>query len=95
MTQWNRRHFIKTMGLGAGLATAPFIVRAAELLPKKGRRVVIFSGGGKAGDEQIFEQARAIRDGGGFGSIIGRNSFQRPRADAVKLLHSIMEIYKG
>jgi class I fructose-bisphosphate aldolase len=60
-----------------------------------GRRIVIFSGGGKAKDKGIFEQATAIRDGGGFGSIIGRNSFQRPKADALKLLSKIMEIYKG
>jgi len=56
---------------------------------------VIFSGGSKTGDEAIFEQVTAIRDGGGFGSIIGRNSFQRPHDDAVKLLHKIMDIYKG
>ena len=60
-----------------------------------GKRIVIFSGGGKTGDEALFEQIRAIRDGGGFGSIIGRNSFQRPESDAVKLLHEIMAIYRG
>jgi class I fructose-bisphosphate aldolase len=60
-----------------------------------GRRVVIFSGGGKAGDEAVFEQVTAIRNGGGFGSIIGRNSFQRPRDEALKFLGRIMEIYKG
>jgi class I fructose-bisphosphate aldolase len=59
-----------------------------------GRRIVIFSGGGKTSDEALLEQVRAIRDGGGFGSIIGRNSFQRPKEQAVELLHSIMEIYK-
>jgi class I fructose-bisphosphate aldolase len=59
-----------------------------------GRRLVVFSGGGKKGDEGIFEDARAIRDGGGNGSIIGRNSFQRNKEDAVKLLGSIMDIYK-
>ena len=60
-----------------------------------GRRIVIFSGGGKADDAQLLEQIRAIREGGGFGSIIGRNSFQRPRAEAVKLLRAIMDVYKG
>jgi fructose-bisphosphate aldolase, class I len=59
-----------------------------------GRRIVIFSGGAKKDDDEaIFEEARAIRDGGGFGSIIGRNSFQRPREHAVKFLQKIMEIY--
>ena len=61
-----------------------------------GRRVVIFSGGAKKENEEaIFDEARAIRDGGGFGSIIGRNSFQRPREHAIKFLHTIMGIYAG
>jgi class I fructose-bisphosphate aldolase len=61
-----------------------------------GRRVVIFSGGAtKESDEAIFEECRAIRDGGGFGSIIGRNSFQRPREHAVRFLDSVMKIYSG
>jgi fructose-bisphosphate aldolase, class I len=61
-----------------------------------GHRIVIFSGGAKKDkDEDIFDDARAIRDGGGFGSIIGRNSFQRPKEHAVKFLESIMDIYAG
>jgi class I fructose-bisphosphate aldolase len=58
-----------------------------------GRRIVIFSGGAKTGDAELLDQARAIRDGGGFGSIMGRNAFQRPKAEAVALLRSVMEIY--
>jgi class I fructose-bisphosphate aldolase len=61
-----------------------------------GRRIVIFSGGPKKeSDEAVFEEVRAIRDGGGFGSIIGRNSFQRPKAHALKFLDTIMKIYLG
>lgn len=60
-----------------------------------GRRIVIFSGGAKSDEKTVFEEARAIRDGGGFGSIIGRNSFQRPRADAITFLQTIMDIYAG
>jgi class I fructose-bisphosphate aldolase len=56
---------------------------------------VIFSGGAKEDDERVFGEARAIRDGGGFGSIIGRNSFQRSNADARKFLDTIMKIYAG
>jgi len=59
-----------------------------------GRRIVVFSGGASKGEEDIFNEARAIRDGGGNGSIIGRNTFQRPKADALKLLASIIAIYK-
>src|SRR5579864_2630557 len=60
-----------------------------------GRRIVIFSGGTYAADEQFFEEARAIRDGGGFGSIIGRNSFQRKKEDALNFLGTVMGIYEG
>jgi class I fructose-bisphosphate aldolase len=60
-----------------------------------GRPIVIFSGGSKTGDEALFEQIQAVRDGGGFGSIIGRNTFQRPREEALRLLATIMDIYKG
>lgn len=60
-----------------------------------GRRIVVFSGGAAKGEEDIFNEARAIRDGGGNGSIIGRNTFQRPREEALKLLDSIIRIYKG
>ena len=61
-----------------------------------GRRIVIFSGGAKKDDDEaIYDEARAIRDGGGFGSIIGRNSFQRPKAHAIRFLETIMGIYAG
>ncbi len=61
-----------------------------------GRRVVIFSGGAKKeNDEAILDEMRAIRDGGGFGSIMGRNVFQRSKPDALALLDKVMKIYSG
>ncbi len=60
-----------------------------------GRRIVIFSGGAAKDEAAIYEEIRAIRDGGGFGSIIGRNAFQRPKAEALKMLNKIMNIYLG
>ncbi|MBI4514469.1 MAG: class I fructose-bisphosphate aldolase [Deltaproteobacteria bacterium] len=60
-----------------------------------GRRIVIFSGGEAKETSAILDEIRAIRDGGGFGSIIGRNSFQRPKDEAVKFLHTVMDIYAG
>ena len=60
-----------------------------------GRRIVIFSGGTYAADEKFFEEVRAIRDGGGFGSIIGRNSFQRKKPEALKFLDTVIGIYEG
>jgi class I fructose-bisphosphate aldolase len=60
-----------------------------------GRRIVIFSGGAANTDEAVFTEVTAIRDGGGFGSIMGRNSFQRKKDAAVEFLGKIMSIYKG
>ena len=60
-----------------------------------GRRIVVFSGGEAKDLDGIFNEARAIRDGGGNGSIIGRNTFQRPRQDALAMLDSIIKIYQG
>ncbi len=59
-----------------------------------GRRIVIFSGGAKKDDDKdVFEECKAIRDGGGFGSIIGRNTFQRKKPEALKFLDAILKIY--
>jgi class I fructose-bisphosphate aldolase len=60
-----------------------------------GRRIVIFSGGAAQGRDSLLEEIRAIADGGGFGSIVGRNSFQRPKTEAIELLHAIMDIYQA
>ena len=60
-----------------------------------GRRIVVFSGGAKKGTNSVFDDARAIRDGGGNGSIIGRNTFQRSREDALQMLGQIVDIYKA
>ena len=60
-----------------------------------GRRIVIFSGGDKVDDDQLYGEIRAIRDGGGFGSIIGRNSFQRQHDDSVTMLHQVQDILTG
>jgi class I fructose-bisphosphate aldolase len=58
-----------------------------------GRRIVVFSGGAKKDDAGIIAEAEAIKAGGGNGSIIGRNSFQRSKADALSLLGKMVEVY--
>ncbi|MEM7436678.1 MAG: class I fructose-bisphosphate aldolase [Myxococcota bacterium] len=57
-----------------------------------GRRIVIFSGGASKGTEAVLEDVRSIAKGGGYGSIVGRNAFQREHGDAVKLLQDMMDI---
>jgi len=59
-----------------------------------GRRLVVFSGGESRGAESLLDDVRAIHAGGGNGSIVGRNAFQRPRAEALKLLADIIEVYR-
>ena len=60
-----------------------------------GRRIVIFSGGAAKGTDEVLEEIRGLHAGGGFGSIIGRNSFQRPKAEGMELLKTVMGIYQG
>lgn len=80
-----------------GIAIATQADRVKEVMRSafNGRRLVVFSGGNKKAASSVFDDARAIRDGGGNGSIIGRNTFQRPRADAIEMLNQIVEIYRG
>jgi class I fructose-bisphosphate aldolase len=59
-----------------------------------GKRIVIFSGGEAKGTDELLEEVRQLAAGGAFGSIMGRNAFQRPRADALKLLGDVMEIFR-
>lgn len=60
-----------------------------------GRRLVVFSGGAAKGTDAVYDEIRALRDGGANGSIIGRNSFQRSREDALELLGNVIKIYQG
>ena len=60
-----------------------------------GKRIVVFSGGATKDEGSVYDDARAIYEGGGNGSIIGRNSFQRPRDEALAMLDKIMNIYLG
>jgi class I fructose-bisphosphate aldolase len=60
-----------------------------------GRRIVVFSGGESKSVEGLYEEIKGLRDGGANGSIIGRNTFQRPREEALAMLQKIIDIYKG
>ncbi len=60
-----------------------------------GKRIVIFSGGESRGTDELLADVKELAAGGAFGSIMGRNAFQRPHDEAVKLLHSVMDIFKN
>ncbi len=60
-----------------------------------GKRIVVFSGGEAKDLEGLYNEVRGLRDGGANGSIIGRNTFQRPKAEALAMLAKIIDIYQG
>ncbi len=77
------------------IETLPDRVRNIVKCTFDGRRILIFSGGTFDTEAALLEEVRAIHEGGGFGSIMGRNVFQRPREEALDLLRQAMEIYAG
>ncbi len=78
---------------GAPLETLADRVRHVVQSAFDGHRIVIFSGGAAKGTDAVLEENRQTALGGGFGTIMGRNSFQRPHDEAVDLLHQVMDIH--
>lgn len=77
------------------IATLPDRVRHVVQSAFNGRRILIFSGGEAKSTEDVLAEIRGLAQGGAFGSIVGRNSFQRPKEEGIALLHEIMDIYTG
>ena len=77
------------------ISSLPARIRHVMQSAFNGRRIVVFSGGEAKDDEGIFTEVRALAEGGANGSIIGRNTFQRPREKALVLLDKIIQIYKA
>ena len=59
-----------------------------------GKRIIIFSGGESRDSAGLLDDMKGLAEGGAFGAIMGRNAFQRPRAEGMKLLHDVMDIFK-
>jgi class I fructose-bisphosphate aldolase len=87
----------KSVYEGQNISVSQLSERIADVVKScfNGKRLVVFSGGAAKSDEDIYREAHSIKDGGGNGSIIGRNAFQRPREDALELLNGLINIYKG
>ena len=60
-----------------------------------GKRLVVFSGGTSKDKDSLLKEIKELYLGGASGSIIGRNSFQRPYTEALALLNQIIDIYRG
>jgi fructose-bisphosphate aldolase, class I len=88
----NKKVYEKT---GAKFETLADRVRHVVRASFGGRRIVIFSGGEAKETAAVLQEIIGIHQGGGFGSIVGRNSFQRPKEEGVKLLRAIMDVYAG
>ncbi len=80
-----------------GIPKATMAERVAHIVQScfAGKRLLVFSGGEAKSLEGLYDDVRAVRDGGGNGSIIGRNTFQRPKAEALEMLAKIIAIYQG
>jgi class I fructose-bisphosphate aldolase len=79
----------------AGIPIGSLAERVQEVVRSAfgGRRIVIFSGGEAKGTEAVLAEVAELAKGGAFGSIMGRNAFQRPKAEAIELLHAVMDLY--
>ncbi len=79
----------------AGIPIETLADRVKEVVRSafNGRRIIIFSGGEAKGTEDVLKEVSELAKGGAFGSIMGRNAFQRPKQDAIKLLHDVMDIF--
>jgi len=83
----------EAQGIDAGTLTA----RIAHVMQSAfdGKRIVVFSGGAAKDLGGLYDEVRSLRDGGANGSIIGRNTFQRPRVEALAMLGQVIKIYQG
>jgi class I fructose-bisphosphate aldolase len=80
---------------GIDISTQAARVRHVMQASFNGKRIVVFSGGAMKGADAVYQDAQDIFDGGGNGQIIGRNTFQRPRDEALEMLDKIINIFLG
>jgi len=75
-----------------GIAVSTLEERAKHVVQSafNGKRIVIFSGGAAKSTEDVIAEVRALAAGGAYGSIMGRNAFQRPKEEAIALLQNVM-----
>jgi class I fructose-bisphosphate aldolase len=62
------------------------VVRSAN------RTLLLVSGGSKAGDEAMLDKARESMEAGATGLIFGRNVWQRPHDESLRLVERLREI---
>ena len=87
----------KKVYLQQGIKVTTMADRARHVVQScfNGRRIVIFSGGDAKTTEDLLKEVSELAQGGAFGSIMGRNAFQRPKAEAITLLKDVMDAFAG
>ena len=87
----------KKVYLQQGIKVATMADRSRHVVQScfNGRRIVIFSGGDAKSTEELLKEVSELAQGGAFGSIMGRNAFQRPKAEAITLLKDVMDAFAG
>jgi class I fructose-bisphosphate aldolase len=80
---------------GIDIATPAARIRHVVQSAFNGKRIIVFSGGEAKDLDGVLNEVRAVYAGGGNGSIIGRNTFQRPKPEALDMLARIIKIYQG
>ncbi len=87
----------KKVYLQQGIKVTTMADRARHVVQScfNGRRIVIFSGGDAKTTEELLKEVSELAQGGAFGSIMGRNAFQRPKAEAITLLKDVMDAFAG
>jgi class I fructose-bisphosphate aldolase len=80
-----------------GIPVATMADRAKHICDSSfaGRRIVIFSGGEAKSTPELLDEVKGLAQGGAFGSIMGRNAFQRPKKEAIELLKQVQDVFAG
>jgi class I fructose-bisphosphate aldolase len=65
-----------------------------KVVESAGRSLVLVSGGEKVGDGELLEKVRSSMDAGATGIIFGRNLWQRPKAEALRLTRDLHAIFR-
>jgi fructose-bisphosphate aldolase, class I len=65
-----------------------------KVVESAGRCLVLVSGGEKMGDADLLTKVRSSMDDGATGIIFGRNMWQRPRAEALRMTRELHAIFR-
>ncbi len=65
-----------------------------KVVESAGRALVLVSGGEKVGDRELLAKVRSSMDAGATGIIFGRNLWQRPKADALRITRELHGIFR-